>query len=45
MDELRRAEASGDSDEQEYLKEEVDMAEFFDSVGIGSKEYMKGYFL
>lgn len=44
MDELRKAEASGDSDEQEYLKGEVDMAEFFDSVGIGSQEYMKGYF-
>ena len=44
MDELKEAESGGDRDSLEYLKDEVDMAEFFDSVGIGSQEYMKGYF-
>lgn len=44
MRDMGAAEATGDEDELEYLKEEVDMAEFFDSVGIGSQEYMKGYF-
>ena len=44
MRDMREAEASGDEGELEYFQEEVDMAEFFDSVGIGSQEYMKGYF-
>lgn len=42
--ELKEAETGGDEDDLEFLKEEVDMAEFFDSVGIGNQEYMKGYF-
>lgn len=41
---LKEAETDGDEDELESLKEDVDMAEFFDSVGIGSQECMKGYF-
>ena len=44
MRDLREAESSGDEGELEYFQEEVDMAEFFDSVGIGSQEYMTGYF-
>ncbi|MDK8347444.1 hypothetical protein QP868_10765 [Brevibacterium sp. UMB1308A] len=44
LDGLREAETGGNEDELESLKEDVDMAEFFDSVGIGSQEYMKGYF-
>ena len=44
MGELKGAESSGDDGNLQYLKDEADMAEFFDSVGIGSQEYMKGYF-
>lgn len=44
MRDMREAEAAGAEDELEYFQEEVDMAKFFDSVGIGSQEYMKGYF-
>ncbi|OFP36911.1 hypothetical protein [Corynebacterium sp. HMSC071B10] len=44
IDDVGEAENGGDKDELEYLKEEVEMAECFDSVGVGSQEYMKGYF-
>lgn len=44
MDDLKEAETRGEEGELEYLREEVQMAEYFDSVGIGSQEYMKDYF-
>ena len=44
LDELNEAKAKGDDEELEYLEEEAALAEHFDSVAIGSQEYMKDYF-
>lgn len=44
LDELNAAKANGDEQELKYLEAETKAAEHFDSVGIGSREYRKGYF-
>lgn len=45
IDEYEEAKASdADEEELEYLAEDAAKAEHFDSVGIGSEEYIKQYF-
>ncbi|WP_306506938.1 hypothetical protein [Corynebacterium sp.] len=45
LEELEEARAGGvEGDELEYFEEEATMAECFDAIGLGSRDYMKQYF-